>query len=101
MKTHEMSLEMTFALTWRRSLTLSMGATAVLEMAAAIPPAKKSLAKEIAVSVIFGCCQVLSSVGFACGVEMADSNLQERGFKKTEREKTRELLHSCLIGWSW
>lgn len=45
--------------------------------------------------------QLLSSVGFACGVEMADSNLEERGFKKTEREKTRELLHSCLIGWSW
>lgn len=38
-------------------MTLSMGATAVLEMAAAIPPAKKSLAKEIAVSDIFGCCQ--------------------------------------------
>lgn len=35
-------------LAWRRSLTLSMGATAVLEIAAAIPPAKKSLAKEIA-----------------------------------------------------
>lgn len=43
----------TCALTWSRSLTLSMGATAVLEMAAAMPPAKKSLAKEIAVSVIF------------------------------------------------
>lgn len=42
----------TCALTWSRSLTLSMGATAVLEMAAAMPPAKKSLAKEIAVSVI-------------------------------------------------
>merc|ERR1712168_385667 len=36
--------------TWRRSLTLSMGATAVLEMAAEMPPAKKSLAKEMAVS---------------------------------------------------
>lgn len=79
-----------------------MGATAVLEMAAAIPPAKKSLAKEIAVSLIFGCYQtqsrLLQSEGFACGVEMADSNLGERGFKKTVREKTRELRLSPLIG---
>lgn len=41
-------------------MTLSMGATAVLEMAAAIPPAKKSLAKEIAVSFIFRCYQSAS-----------------------------------------
>jgi len=37
-------------LAWRRSFTLSMGATAVLEMAAEMPPAKKSLPKDIAVS---------------------------------------------------
>lgn len=84
-------------------MTLSMGATAVLEMAAAIPPAKKSFAKEIAVSLIFGCCQLpsrsLQSVGFACGVEMADSNRKERGFKKSVREKTRELQLHRLIGW--
>lgn len=63
-----------------------MGATAVLEMAAEMPPAKKSLAKEIAVSLIFGYYQSPSrySVG---GVEMADSDLEERGFKKTERER--------------
>lgn len=30
-----------------------MGATAVLEMAAAMPPARKSLAKEMAVSLMF------------------------------------------------
>lgn len=56
-------------LTWRRSLTLSMGAAAVLEMAAAIPPAKKSLAKEIAVSFIFRCYSdtvPLLFVGGAC-----------------------------------
>ena len=41
-------------------MTLSMGATAVLEMAAAMPPAKKSLAKETAVSFIFRCCQTPS-----------------------------------------
>lgn len=88
---------MTSALTWSRSLTLSMGATAVLEMAAAIPPAKKSLAKEIAVSVIFCCGR--SSVGFACGVEVADSKREERAFKKTERHSTRELRLLRLIGW--
>ncbi len=70
-----------------------MGATAVLEIAAAIPPAKKSLAKEIAVSVIFRYYHTpsrsLSSLGFACGVEMADSKPAQRGFKKTEREKNR------------
>lgn len=33
--------------TWSSNLTLSMGATAVFEMAAEIPPAKKSLAKDI------------------------------------------------------
>lgn len=43
------------ALTWRRSFTLSIGATAVLEMAAEIPPAKKSLANEIAVSFMVRC----------------------------------------------
>lgn len=86
-------------------MTLSMGATAVLEMAAAIPPARKSLAKEIAVSFIFRNDQTpsrfLYSVGFACGGEMADSNLEEREFKKTEREKNRELRHSRLIGRRW
>lgn len=78
-------------------MTLSMGATAVLEMAAAIPPARKSLAKEIAVSVIFGCCQ--TSLGFACRVEMADFKLEERGFKKTVRKRTPELRLLRLIGW--
>lgn len=78
------------ALTWSRSLTLSMGATAVLEMAAAMPPAKKSLAKEIAVSVISALCG---------GVEMADSNLGERAFKKTQREGAGELRLFRLIGW--
>ena len=39
----------------KEKLTLSMGATAVLEMAAEIPPAKKSLANEIAVSLIVRC----------------------------------------------
>lgn len=52
---------MTLTRTWRSSLTLSMGATAVLEMAAAVPPAKKSLAKEMAVSPIFRCYQTLSA----------------------------------------
>lgn len=37
-------------LTCSSSLTLSIGATAVLEIAAATPPAKKSLAKESAAS---------------------------------------------------
>lgn len=41
--------------TWRRSFTLSIGATAVLEIAAEMPPAKKSLAKEIAVSFMVRC----------------------------------------------
>lgn len=40
-----------------------------------------------------------SSVGFACGVEMADSNLEERAFKKTQRESARELRLFRLIGW--
>ncbi len=39
-------------LTWSSSLILSIGATAVLEIAAATPPAKKSLAKEIAASAM-------------------------------------------------
>lgn len=39
-------------LTWSSSFTRSIGATAVLEMAAAIPPAKKSLANEMAVSLM-------------------------------------------------
>lgn len=39
-------------LTCNSSLTRSMGATAVLEMAAAMPPARKSLAKEMACSVM-------------------------------------------------
>lgn len=34
--------------TWSSSLTRSIGATAVLEMAADTPPAMKSLAKEVA-----------------------------------------------------
>lgn len=76
-------------------MTLSMGATAVLEMAAAIPPARKSLAKEIAVSVIFS----QTSLGFACRVEMADSKLEERAFKKTVSQRTSELRLLCLIGW--
>lgn len=42
--------------TWRSSLTLSMGATAVSEIAAAIPPARKSLANEIAISLIVAWC---------------------------------------------
>lgn len=41
--------------TWRRSFTLSIGATAVLEMAAEIPPAKKSFANEIACSLMLRC----------------------------------------------
>lgn len=69
-----------------------MGATAVLEIAAAIPPAKKSLANEIAVSLIFdvlfllfsylnACLKILRPVlpsippasgSLACSVEMAD-----------------------------
>lgn len=32
---------------------------------------------------------------------MADSNLEERGFKEPEREKNRELRLSRLIGWPW
>lgn len=44
-----------------------------------------------------GCCQ--TSVGFACGAEMADSKLEERGFKKSEREGARELRLLRLIGW--
>lgn len=39
-------------LTCSSSLTLSIGATAVLEIAAATPPAKKSLAKEIVASAM-------------------------------------------------
>lgn len=39
-------------LTCSSSLTLSIGATAVLEIAAATPPAKKSLAKEMAASAM-------------------------------------------------
>lgn len=35
-------------------MTLSMGATAVLEMAAATPPVRKSLAKDKAASVMAG-----------------------------------------------
>jgi len=57
-----------------------MGATAVLEMAAAIPPARKSLAKEMAVSLIFGCCSAACSVLFGGGVEMAELNVELRGF---------------------
>lgn len=61
-----------------------MGATAVLEMAAAIPPAKKSLAKDIATESvdIFGWFQIevgtgnrssASTQGWSTGsVEMAD-----------------------------
>lgn len=41
---------------------------------------------------------LLLSVGFAGEVEMADSYLEERGFKKTERERNRELRLSPLIG---
>lgn len=74
-----------------------MGATAVLEMAAAMPPAKKSLAKEMACSLIFKCYQIPSRSGagtgggYAGGAEMAEVK-RERGFKKTVREKKRELL---------
>lgn len=32
---------------------------------------------------------------------MADSNLEERGFKETVREKNRELRLWRLIGWPW
>lgn len=32
---------------------------------------------------------------------MADSNLEERGFKEAEREKNRELRLPRLIGWPW
>lgn len=57
-----------------------MGATAVLEIAAAIPPAKKSLAKEMAVSFIIGCSWrgvtsrglPRSAAGLTCGMP-ADS----------------------------
>lgn len=86
-----------FTLTWSRSFTLSMGATAVLEMAAAIPPAKKSLAKEIACSLIFSCYQPPSSYSVG-GVEMAESYLEVRGFKEAVREKKRELRFFSAIG---
>lgn len=87
-------------------MTLSMGATAVLEMAAAMPPAKKSLAKESAVSFILGCDQppvpVRGRWGFAGGVEMAASDLEVRGFKETGREKKRQArLCSRFIGQKW
>lgn len=89
-----------FTLTWSRSFTLSMGATAVLEMAAAIPPAKKSLAKEIACSLIFSCYQPPSSYSVG-GVEMAESYLEVRGFKEAVREKKRELRFFSAIGRLW
>lgn len=41
--------------TCSNSLTLSMGATAVLEMAAAMPPAKKSFIKLTTASDMIGC----------------------------------------------
>lgn len=41
--------------TCSNSLTLSMGATAVLEMAAAMPPAKKSFIKLVTASDMIGC----------------------------------------------
>lgn len=41
--------------TCSNNLTLSMGATAVLEMAAAMPPAKKSFMKLITPSAMVGC----------------------------------------------
>lgn len=69
-----------------------------MEMAALIPPAKKSLAKEIAVSFIFRCCRTPSR-HFVGGVEMADSNPEERGFKKTELEGDRELP-TLVSDWS-
>ena len=37
-------------------------------------------------------------MGFAGLGEMAESNLEVRGFKETEREKKRELRLSRLIG---
>lgn len=41
------------SLTWSNNFTLSIGATAVLEMAAAMPPAKKSLMKLTTASDMF------------------------------------------------
>lgn len=40
------------------NLTLSIGATAVLEMAAAIPPAKKSFRKLVTPSLMLGCVEL-------------------------------------------
>lgn len=51
------------ALTCSSSLTLSMGATAVLEMAAATPPARKSLAKDTAASVMAGAARAGGDAG--------------------------------------
>lgn len=48
-------------LTCRSSFTLSIGATAVLEIAAATPPAKKSFAKEKAASAM----AEIRSIGFS------------------------------------
>lgn len=44
-----------FGFTCSSNLTLSIGATAVLEIAAAIPPAKKSFMKLTTPSAMFGC----------------------------------------------
>lgn len=46
---------MIFSVTCSNSLTLSIGATAVLEIAAAIPPAKKSFKKLTTPSAMLGC----------------------------------------------
>lgn len=54
-RSHKLAGYASGSFTWRRSLTLSIGATAVLEMAAEMPPAKKSLANDTAVSFILGC----------------------------------------------
>lgn len=72
-----------------------MGATAVFEIAAAIPPAKKSLAKEIAVSLIVGscCCGVVWRRQWTplCSRRCADCRLERNGRLKS----SSQALNSC------
>lgn len=42
--------------------------------------------------------RLVRSLGFACGVEMADADLEESGFKGTGREKNCELRLPLPIG---
>ena len=77
--------EAALSFTCRSSFTRSIGATAVLAMAAATPPAKKSFAKEMAASAMVNF-SLVSIQGMGDKNEAARSDARVQGFSSGYRK---------------